>query len=343
MWLRLAFESDGFSSPAVDEVRIEFPRVPLRRYLPAVFGEEPVSADFTDRFLANFDTTLRSIESEIDNEAALFDPLSSPAKINPTTGVDFLSWLASWVGVQLERQWPESKRRHWLKGSASLFRLRGTREGLYRQLLLLLDLDKAGGCCAPDCGSSRWQCVPPPSNCAPVECCSAWEPPPLILEHFQLRRWLYVGVGRIGDDAQLWGQRIVNRSQLGAGAQAGGSQLIVSNDPLHDPFHVTAHRYSVFVPARYGKSDARRRSLLNLLRSESPAHVQYQLELVEPRFRIGFQSSIGLDTVVGRYPASVELDSTVLCRGSVLPPARRSGPSMSVGDDARIGSTTLLT
>ena len=79
LWLKLELRGDGQRAPEISSVAIEFPRISLRRYLPAVFGEEPSAADFTDRFLSIFDTTLRSIETTIDDQAQLFDPRSTPA------------------------------------------------------------------------------------------------------------------------------------------------------------------------------------------------------------------------------------------------------------------------
>ena len=76
-------------TPRLDSIEIEFPRISLRRYLPAVFGKEAVSADFTDRFLSLFDTTFRSIETKLDREARYFDPLSAPAERDPKTGAIF--------------------------------------------------------------------------------------------------------------------------------------------------------------------------------------------------------------------------------------------------------------
>ena len=341
LWLKLDFQGNGKATPRVDSIEIEFPRISLRRYLPAVFGEEPTSADFTDRFLSLFDTTLRSIETEVDKQAKFYDPLSTPAERDPKTGIDFLSWLGSWMGVTLDRSWAEAKRRRFLKEAGRLFDLRGTREGLWRELLLLLEIES--DCCADN--QPRDRCVPLPSNCAPVKPpVSNWEPPPLILEHFKLRRWLFLGAGRIGDQAVLWGKRIVNRSQLNDGAQVGRSQLRTIQDPLRDPFHYYAHKFTVFVPACYRASESNRKSLENLLRNSRPAATLAQIEYVEPRFRIGFQSMIGFDSVIARYPAGVTLDKTPLGRASVLtkPPYKQGAPSLEIGNQARIGTTTKL-
>jgi len=343
LWLRLRFRGNGSVTPILHSIQIEFPRVSLRRYLPAVFGMEPSSTDLTDRFLSLFDTTLRSIERSVDTLARYFDPLSTPVERDPKTGADFLSWLGSWIGVSLDRHWSEAKRRLFLKRAGLLFDLRGTREGLWQQLLLFLEIDADTKCCPED--QPKLRCAPEPANCAPpVTLPCTWQPPPLILEHFRVRRWLFVGAGRLGDQAVLWGKRIVNRTQLNEGAQVGQTQLITTQDPFRDPFHVYAHKFTVFVPACYGRSDAHRKALENLLKAESPAHTQYQVQYVEPRFRIGFQSMIGLDSVIGRLPEGVRLNETPLGQASVLsaPPYKQGGPSFEVGVEGRIGTTTTL-
>ena len=342
LWLRLEFRGNGRVTPRLDSIELEFPRISLRRYLPAVFGREAVSADFTDRFLSLFDTTFRSIETNLDREARYFDPLSAPAERDPKTGADFLSWLGSWIGLILDRHWPEVRRRKFLKHAGRLYDLRGTREGLWRELLLFLELDR-DECCRADQPSDR--CQSPPANCAPpkpAEC--SWRPPPLILEHFKLRRWLCLGAGRLGDQAVLWGKRIVNRSQLDDTARTDRTQLLTAQDPLRDPFHVYAYKFSVFVPASFRASDTDRKALENILRNGRPAGTQGQLEYVEPRFRIGFQSVIGFDSVVGRYPAGVTLNDMQLGRATILtaPPHKQGGPSLVIGEQSRIGTTTRL-
>jgi phage tail-like protein len=343
LWLWLEFLGNGKATPIINRIVIEFPRISLRRYLPAVFGMEPVSADFTDRFLSLFDTSLRSIETKLDNQARYFDPLSTPSERNPKTGVDFLSWLASWIGVSMDRNWPEAKQRLFLKRAGKLFDLRGTREGLWRQLLLLLDMEADVKRCPTE--SPKLRCCPRPINCAlPAPAPDVWQPPPLILEHYKLRRWLFVGAGRLGDQAMLWGKRIVNRSQLNEGAQVGQTQLKTTQDPYRDPFHVYAHKFTVFIPARFGRSDTQRKVLENLLKAESPAHTQYRIEYVEPGFRIGVQSMIGFDAVIGRTERDITLDETPLGTAS-LPrdyTQAQGGTPFQIGRESHIGITTRL-
>src|SRR5262249_36548819 len=339
LWLRLTLAGGGGATPRIDRIIVEFPRVSLRRYLPAVYGQEPVSADFTDRFLALYDTTLRSIERQLDTQARLFDPLSAPAERPGGASTDFLTWLASWLGVTVGGPCPEANRRPFLTRIGALYPVRGTRYGLWRTLLAFLDMDEEH-CCCPD-SAPKTRCVLVPENCAPVETRCAWTPPPLILEHFTLRRWLFVGAGKLGDDAVLWGKQIVARSQLGANARVGETRLDTVPDPLHDPFRVYTHKFTIFVPACVREDDRLRRSLLSLLAQEAPAHTAYDVAYVEPRFRVGVQAVIGYDSVIARTPHGVELRQAQLRLGTVLDGAHGAYPGTIVGD-ARVGTTTRL-
>lgn len=341
LWLRLQLGGNGTATPVVESIRLEYPRISLRRYLPAVFAQDPGGTNFADRFLSIFDTTLRSVERKIDHQAAYFDPLSTPATAAKPGQMDFLTWLASWIGVSLDRQTPVAQRRTVLKRAGKFLCLRGTRLGLWRQLLLFLGMEPTTVCCPHDQPKST--CTPKPQNCAPVpkKAC-AWQPPPLILENYQLRRWMFLGQGRLGDDAVLWGMRIVNRSQLSHNAQAGVTQLTTTPDPFHDPFLVYSHKFTVFVPASFAASDQKRRALINLLEAEKPAHTQYQVEYVAPRMRIGFQSMIGLDAVVGRYPSQFRVGQQLGKDSVVSGLPVNGGPSLAVGRTSRIGSGTKL-
>jgi phage tail-like protein len=326
LWLRLDLTGTGTQTPDVAAVEVEYPRISLRRYLPAVYGDDADSASFTDRFLALFDRSLRDVELLVDGLPADLDAGATP----------YLDWLSDWVGLTSDIRLPEAVRRRLLAGSARLYDLRGTPAGLRELLIIVLGLDRLEPC--PGCGRE-------PGTCSPArECCpprppevSSWEPPPLILEHFRLRRWLRLGASRIGDDAVVWGRRIVNRSQLGEGAQVGTTQLKTSQDPLRDPFHVYAHKYTVFLPASAGHSEQQRKVMRRLLDFATPSHTAGTVEYVEPRFRIGIQSSLGLDSVVARVPTGLVLGETPLGRATVL-----TGDPSDSGGPRALGITTVL-
>ena len=288
LWLRLRLRGRGAEAPRLGAVRVEFPRISLRRYLPAVFGEEPASADFTDRLLAVFDTAFRGVEEQVDRQAAWLDPRTAPASGSRD---DALAWLAGWLGLDPEPALPEGARRARVGAASRQLRRRGTPASLRQRLLSFLGIEDDG--------------------------------PPLLLEHFRLRRWLHLGAGRLGDESVLWGETVAGRSRLDTTAQADRSRLLTHGDPLADPFAVHAHRFSVFVPAAIARDEPRRRALARLVDDERPAHARACIAYVEPRFRVGVQSSIGLDAVVGRYPDAQPLDQAVLGQATVLGGERR--------------------
>lgn len=337
--LGLVFTSDKAQTPRVSGLRIDFPRISLRRYLPAVFSADPVAADFTDRWLAIFDRGFRSIETLLDTQARCFDPLACPAEPGSQ---DFLSWLATWVGVTLDRGLPLVRRRAILKHAGRIFPWRGTVRGLREALYLLLGLD-------------RWLSYEPGrSRCEPCGEASqpAYRPPRLILEHFKLRHWAIVDEARLSDSARLWGERITGRSRLsGAGreqqggveetAQLGITRLDTTLDPCVDSFNVYAHKMSVFVPAPCTRTPAFARAVDRLVRAERPAHVDVRVVPVEPRFRVGVQAMLGLDAVIGYRARRVELDAALLGRATVLEGAIDSDSAVRVGT-ARLASRTVL-
>ena len=213
LWLQLEFRGNGKVTPRLDSIEIEFPRISLRRYLPAVFGEEPVSADFTDRFLSLFDTTLRSIETKLDQQARYFDPLSTPAERDPQNRRRF-----SLLAGLMDRPHPRSPLARGADGESSSS----------TPAVSTICAARAKVCGASCCCFSIWTATTVAATISRAIAASrcrrtarrrsrpnaAGSPPPLILEHFKLRRWLFVGAGRLGDQAVLWGKRIVNRSQL---------------------------------------------------------------------------------------------------------------------------------
>jgi phage tail-like protein len=93
-----------------------------QQYLPAVYREDPESASFLERWLANPEGLLTAIEDRIAASQVLLDPRTAPA--------EYLDWLAGWVGAMLEADWEEARRRLFLAHAATLFRWRGTPSGL---------------------------------------------------------------------------------------------------------------------------------------------------------------------------------------------------------------------
>ncbi len=130
--LRLIFRGNGKNTPRVRALRVYAPRFSyLRHYLPAAYREDEPSAAFLDRFLANFEGTYTAIEDKIAAVQVLFDARSAL----PET----LEWLAGWLGITLDPNWDEFRRRLFIKHAMSFFQFRGTIRGLQLALRLTLD------------------------------------------------------------------------------------------------------------------------------------------------------------------------------------------------------------
>jgi phage tail-like protein len=92
------------------------------KYLPGIYrGDELMG-----RFLMLFESFWGPIESQITQISRYLDPLMAPAPLLP--------WLASWADLALDERWPEAKQRRLIKSVVSLFRRRGTLQGLIELL-----------------------------------------------------------------------------------------------------------------------------------------------------------------------------------------------------------------
>jgi phage tail-like protein len=130
--LKLVLRGDGRSTPRLRALRAYYPRFSyLERYLPAVYREDPESASFLDRFLANVEGSYTAIEDKIAAAQVLWDVRSAPD--------DVLPWLAHWYGIALDPRWEPARRRLFVACAMDFFQFRGTVAGLRMALSLALD------------------------------------------------------------------------------------------------------------------------------------------------------------------------------------------------------------
>lgn len=130
--LRLTLRGSGRNTPHLHALRVYYPRFSyLRQYLPAVYRDDPNSAFFLDRYLANVEGFYTVLEDKIAQVQALFDPRIIPAP--------YLDWLASWVSIVLDSSWSPATRRLVLMHAPQMFREHGTRAGMIRAIRLLLE------------------------------------------------------------------------------------------------------------------------------------------------------------------------------------------------------------
>jgi phage tail-like protein len=102
---------------------------PLGAALPGLYQEDEIDArtgevrpNLAQRFTGAFDELLAPVFSCLDNFAAYLDPTLTPP--------DFLEWLAAWLGVELDENWPLERRRDLVRRAVELYRWRGTAYGV---------------------------------------------------------------------------------------------------------------------------------------------------------------------------------------------------------------------
>ncbi|MDT4941007.1 MAG: hypothetical protein QOJ34_1096 [Pseudonocardiales bacterium] len=110
---------------------------PLGPMLPAIYQED----DFSMRFIAGFDDVLAPILVALDCLIDYFDPALTPT--------DFLEWLASWVGIEVDESWATDRRRAAVSTAVEMYRMRGTISGLRANLEVLsggeVEITDSGG------------------------------------------------------------------------------------------------------------------------------------------------------------------------------------------------------
>ncbi|MCP3169242.1 phage tail protein [Myxococcus qinghaiensis] len=130
--VELTLLGGGAATPRVHAMRAWYPRFSYaEQYLPGLYRQDPESASFLDRFLANPEGLLTPLEDRIAAAQVLFDARSAPPEA--------LEWLASWFGVALDPAWDETRRRLFLRHTLDFFQWRGTPRGLRMALRVALD------------------------------------------------------------------------------------------------------------------------------------------------------------------------------------------------------------
>ncbi len=117
----------------------EKPKSKLLKYLPAIYQENA----FLEEFLLAFERIIYSgwkFDGTEKKEVAGFDAILNkidryfiPGFKEDAQGLpdtEFLSWLAQWVALELDEQWPVQKRIENIGNAVDLYLWRGTKKGL---------------------------------------------------------------------------------------------------------------------------------------------------------------------------------------------------------------------
>lgn len=130
LWINIELIGSEFDSPKIRSLRLYYPRMSYLRYLPAIYQEDESSRKMLESFLSIFESFFVDIEENIDSITQYFDPDGIPA--------EYISWLGSWLGLDIDETWTERKKRDLISRAPELYRMRGTRQGLMAILELYL-------------------------------------------------------------------------------------------------------------------------------------------------------------------------------------------------------------
>lgn len=314
--VRMTLESDGFSTPSVASAKIHYPRESYLEYLPSTYASDDESRVFLERFLSIFQTEWDALDRSIDEIEALFDPEAVPEGA-------FLDHLAAqWLALPLEGDWNGTQRRRLVSAIPKIYPRRGQLSGL--RDFIAVYLANMAGLETEDVQLLQF---------------------PVIVEGFREREFLFGSQGnaaRLGNGAPLWSASVKRRLQLGVYSTEGEAELVSTGDPERDVFAQYAHRFRVYVPGAWVRTAANERMLRRALDAEKPAQTQYDLCLIEPRFRVGAQSTIGVDTVIGAAPSLRLGCDCPTAAAPGLPPLGRLGYDTVLSTDERVNAELVL-
>lgn len=210
------------------------------------------------------DRFLSLFETTVNEENAAIDQIHR--LFDPLTVPERqLAWLAHWLAFPLDPHWPPDRQRKLLAGAFAYYRRRGTPTGIRQAVEDFTDVAFAG-----------------------------------VIEHFRLRPLPGLSGGAPLDRGlPLWSPRVYSRWQVGVQSQVGQIRLLDEPEPVVEPFAFHAHRFSVYFPAHPADPEPTVRQVARVVAAEKPAYTEATLCAVYPRFRVGVQSRIGIDSMIG--------------------------------------------
>ena len=104
------------------DIRLSFPGQSWMQYLPEIYQQEDYGGMFLQRYLGIFQTLYEDMGEKIRRSASLFDM--------ETTERKFLDWLAQWLAIDESYIWSEQQLRCLLAEGITLYKRRGTRQGI---------------------------------------------------------------------------------------------------------------------------------------------------------------------------------------------------------------------
>ncbi len=309
VWVGAEFSSEGASSPSLRQMRLDFDHPTYLQDLPAVYRKDGPSRRYLERFLTLFESLFGQVEEEIRRLPLLFDPAAAPP--------GFLEWLGGWLALVPAQPREAAWYRQALPIAFALYGLRGTPRGLEQAVNLFTGMEIRIEEPALNAG---WWALPGEDTSTT----GASDPA--------------VQNSRLGFSTVL-AAADPNGAILDSSAIVDGSTLASGDHPGAALFAGTAFHFTVQLYHGKAYSEMLVSQLRVLLDREKPAHTLYQICVVEPRMRLGYQARLGIDSVVAG-PAEARLCGR-LASGPGEQVLAGDAPA-SLGQTSRVGQTTRL-
>jgi len=300
LWVGGRLQAGAGGAPLLGALRADFDGDGWLRHLPAAYSRDAAGRDLLDRALAALESALDEHERLIEDLPLLFDPATAP---DDDGRGRWLEWLAGWLAFELEAAFARGDRRLAVAGAFELQGMRGTAEGLRRLVALVLGVEV--DVMEPAAAARVWALGSADAGLGFGTALAAAQP----------------------DGAVLDTTATLDRSHL-LGADEYGAALYAD----------LAHRFCVRAYAADLAAPGAREALVRIVERERPAHAPAHLCVLEPRARVGFQATVGVDAIVGTGAQAARLgEEFALGVAASLPEAH--GPVVGrIGDTARVGA-----
>ena len=279
------FSGDGHATPTIRQLQVQYDQRSYIADLPAIYRKPDGCKDFLKRLLSLYQSFNHDLEGSIDSMPTLFDPKAAPA--------GYLSWLAGWLALTPEEDWDVATTRSNIAAAFARYAQTGTSAGLRTALKECAGVDAVIE--EPITTANLWA-LPAPgvSGCASQTSSTGslnWtDTENSILGYTTMLASAEAQGAVVGSTAVLDQSHLITDAEFGA--------------PL---FEDVAFRFVVLL-YRGQLNDA---ATLPLVRSvideQKPAHTSYEVCVVEPGMRVGYQARLGIDTVVGGASRSLRL------------------------------------
>jgi phage tail-like protein len=300
LWVGGHLLGDGVSTPVLRQIRAEFDHPGYIENLPAIFREDG-HEDFLKRLLSLLEGQFTDVEREFEILNLLLHPYASDASR--------LEWLASFLALELPPELAPDKQRELVATAFTRYARRGTPAAIVEAIRM--ETGVTVNIVEPLQQVAWW------SLAAEAEC----PPQPTVFG------------GMLGLDTVL-GSCEPQGAVVGETATLDRSHLLTAEEYGVPLFDEAAHQFSVYVYAGDAACERTMQQVREVVEREKPAHTMAQLCVIPARMRIGYQATLGIDSVIAApAPAGRLGDAQVLLDG---PPAGH------VGTDTRVGLSTRL-